>query len=479
MHAGRKAVVAFLHKREADRLRHEAAEKDERLEGGAVPQWIGRKRRGVKVPADVYQDPKEEARRHKRAKGDNAPLKTRELARFDDALISVRTAAGRRSHIKKVVMVLRREFRQLDPLPDPEVLKRGFTIRGIRKVGAALAAEGLGSGGNYLATWRAALRLMEVSPPEATVKFSLCAGRTLKKFATAQSQASEVALERLTRIKPRTSPRIRRGPIQPDLLLIVATVFMWRGIQLRSQKLRDLAEEGTSVRMTLRTRKSCQSGTTRTVILECLCGKVKACGACYSRIFLRRRLEYGYRDPDDHLAITIHGKPIRREEWTASVRATAKEAGLEKLMRISGHSPRVSGARFWNRVGASRETIAMLGDWKNMAVLERYIGVSQVATRLRKEVGSEQKVWPDGMLEAAMRAAVAVFEEARSKELAKPKLCIVTERKPRRWHQILSETGPSRTWRTVCGDDFNPRTMSLQYACERPEDEPKCRTCGR
>jgi hypothetical protein len=87
--------------------------------------------------------------------------------------------------------------------------------------------------------------------------------------------------------------------------------------------------------------------------------------------FMRRRLEFGHSGPQDHLAITLHGRPIRWQEWTASARATAQEAAQANPERVRGHSPRLSGARWWNGVGASRETMAMVGDGKNLEVLER------------------------------------------------------------------------------------------------------------
>ena len=400
-----------------------------------------------------------------------------ELERFEEALLSKRTAPGRASHVNKISGILRRQYNKLKDLDDKQVLVKGFTVKGLRTVAATLSGEGLGSGANYLSTWRATLVAMEVDPPRSTIKYSLIAGRTLAKFAR-ERQCSEVTPEKFMRLRKRIAPRVKRGPMLPDLLTLLATTFMWRGIQTRAQRMKDIEERGTAVRVVTHTRKNCQTGEPRAITLQCLCAKTPICGACVTRIFMWRRRKLPWSAPEDPLAVTDRGAPVGRSALTASVRATAEAAGAEAPRQATGHSPRLSGARWWSRSGASRESIAMLGDWKSLQVLERYIGVTELAGRLGNEVGKEQKsIAAEGLLMTAMKVAHQVYEEARRSEKAAPNLCIVTDRKPRKWHRIQSQTGPSRYWRTACGEWFSPTTMSLQRAEERSEEEPLCRKC--
>ena len=74
---------------------------------------------------------------------------------FEEALVICSTTAARKSHLKKIATILRRKCRdpQLPQLDDKTLLDRHYTAEGLHTVAAALAAEKLSLGPNYISSW--------------------------------------------------------------------------------------------------------------------------------------------------------------------------------------------------------------------------------------------------------------------------------------------------------------------------------------
>ena len=153
------------------------------------------------------------------------------------------------------------------------------------------------------------------------------------------------------------------------------------------------------------------------------------------------------------------------------------EVGAKSLSneddRVSGHSHRLSGKRFGSRFGASRETVAALGDWRNMALLKRYMSVTGFCQALCQEVGNK-----DGGEHIEEWSLQNVLKEASSKDAISSEMATVSFRcKPHKWHRIVSDSGPCCDWTLRCGDVFNPTTMTIRKMSEWPESKLLCGVC--
>ena len=76
------------------------------------------------------------------------PLTKFEKKLFEKFSFSKRTVAARKSHLRKVRFLLRREFPELRPRRWSGILKVGYMPFKIKRVAAALMAEGIASSAN-------------------------------------------------------------------------------------------------------------------------------------------------------------------------------------------------------------------------------------------------------------------------------------------------------------------------------------------
>ena len=113
----------------------------------------------------------------------------------------------------------------------------------IKRVAAALMAEGIASSANYISSWKCFVTEMTPEKPGCSLA-RRAVNRVLSKYGIA-SQAAELDV-----VKLRSSQRLLAwaplcsgGPIFPFMIVLVTCLMMWRGIELRSMRRSQIAED--------------------------------------------------------------------------------------------------------------------------------------------------------------------------------------------------------------------------------------------
>ena len=247
---------------------------------------------------------------------------------------------------------------------------------------------------------------------------------------------------------------------------------MLRGLSARSLRLAQMSHKGSDVHLVLRERKSSQRGKETSVELPCLCKLSHICPACISREYLAWRSSLPCQT--DHLFVNQHGKPVSARGLAGTYAALSIDWNATDSGIARGHSPRVSGCRWWFRLGASLPTIGSIGDWTSMPVLKHYLGHLVQSQRLSHELQLKPK--PSEEFEE-LRALIKSTLASKPPDPTTSRLSIVSCRKPRKWHAIDILAGSHTGWRTCCGDLFNERSMMLRPEFERPEGDSLCSIC--
>ena len=155
------------------------------------------------------------------------------------------------------------------------------------------------------------------------------------------------------------------------------------------------------------------------------------------------------------------------------------------------HSARISGARYWTRMGLSLETTASIGAWSDAKTLKHYIGAAVMTMRIKKELAGSGAA----TLEIFDKDLMNKMDEQEARTLRYgqrhrsgagepctsdiPRLLsiVLVARRPKRWHQIKPTEGPASRWSTSCGEALILQTMTIGAWSERPVDEPICTKC--
>ena len=91
----------------------------------------------------------------------------------------------------------------------------------------------------------------------------------------------------------------------------------------------------------------------------------------------------------------------------------------QELAMATAHSCRISGARLWAEIGLAESTIMVLGDWRSLKILQRYIGTASVTGRMRRDLAralsGEGRTNPSELVQTARRE---LMPESRSARLA-------------------------------------------------------------
>ena len=177
--------------------------------------------------------------------------------------------------------------------------------------------------------------------------------------------------------------------------------------------------------------------------------------------------------------VTSSGGPVSARALNSTFKQLSWVLGMAEC--ATAHSARISGSRHWAALGASEGSISALGDWRSLRVLRHYIGTARLGEQLARElmvtstVGSS--AGPPLTALAVMKAEILGALDQNKPETGIEKgFAVVSKRRPRRWHTVCC-IGPSDTWRTRCGDMYNPATMVLQNWNECTAADSRCGSC--
>jgi len=305
------------------------------------------------------------------------------------AAYSPRTLVTRRSHLRQITMALKRAGAIPRSMKIKDAALKCYSIKGIDIVTRALMKKKIKTGGAYLRTWKNFMARVE-TPAAHIVQHLELGVRALKRQLANQPvrQAPELDLIRMCKDtaideqwESTATPLVSAGPIHPLWTVLVCSVFMLRSINARSMKLDQFKVDVKAriVELELRCRKNAIDGRPHHIMLSCTCGMAPVCPYCLGKGYMDRRLKFG----GDQLFINNRALPISRR----ALAQTYNELELySKGAAPKPHSARISGARYWTRMGLSLETTASIGAWSDIKTLKHYIGAAVLTMRMSMEL---------------------------------------------------------------------------------------------
>ena len=448
----------------------------------AYDQWSGEKAaEAARTPKARQTTYSREPATLQRTAEPEAKLTSAEMEQFRQELLADSTRETRASHKRSILRLMRREYPQSTrQRTDKEVLSQinGDTIE---RMYAALLYEGKTSASHYVSSWVCDAD-DEVAGSPALMRMRRRLARQANKFLR-HRQAEDLPLERLARREDvcRRKELHPGGPEYPLLAVLLSSLCMFRGKTWRSMDNDQCDVQGHEVSVRIGIRKNEQGGNNEgkglKYALGCICATSALCPHCWWKCFLQKT---GQGQAQKMFATRL-GKTMT----ITGMRQTWRKVGrLLRCEKVTPHSGRVAGARYWTKQGAAEATIAAFGDWRSVENLRRYVATAGLTTRLRRELGmvktistmalETKKDMPDD--DDAVRLEGKTH--AGKLELA----MVVTRRKPRKWHTLRVCAGPSSHWMAKCGTRFNPVTMELQLWNEfgvEPNTNVACDLCTR
>ncbi|CAE7229512.1 unnamed protein product [Symbiodinium sp. CCMP2592] len=201
-------------------------------------------------------------------------------------------------------------------------------------------------------------------------------------------------LDELTKLVDDTAPF---GPFNAGLVahavdvVIVATWFMLREVELAAARVRDLGVTLSAVSLDMPLHKTAQGGqadlTRRTFRCVCTSTAHPLCPRCAAHRHLRRIQASAAATPADFLFPTRPTVQRSKAESAEMFRLVLDAAGFETVylddqgkrrLIFGGHAARVAGATFLAMRGVPVAVIQLLGRWASTAV-ERYVQQAPLA----------------------------------------------------------------------------------------------------
>ena len=362
----------------------------------------------------------------------------------------------------------------------------------VEGVATALKESGMKSGAQYLVE----LKLLHVEAGfeiEAWLKraFDLCK-KALERNSGPAVRALEVCLVNMEEDKLNASLTGRADTLNPGLLFCWASVWMLREVEARNMNLGHvtLTSLGKTVSIYLPTSKCDQAGKGIRRTLRC-CHKNPCSALCPWRLAGQIFAS----------AKAFHATSASPLFPTSKGARTSKKGNIKAWKdlwgdRISGHSPRRSGAMYYVRAGLPIQELAFLGRWRSNVVLtyaeealqEKAVEVPE----LKQQVSNETPVIKPPM-SAPSTPMVSTFTapemkaEAQdlslSKALEKPRdLWVVTrgrgwKERPRHLVTKASWNLPISKWSTACGWMFAEKSSDFLFVAGATSDKLKCSKC--
>ena len=168
-------------------------------------------------------------------------------------------------------------------------------------------------------------------------------------------------------------------PIDTTALILVACTFMCREIEVAGALEFEFTvhEDGDACSFRLPATKKDQEarGVTRTV--ECWCDLDLPCVSHYMLHYLGRLRNFGQQIGVDNDAMPLfpnpRGEALTKTQVNALIRLVVKQYDAtineEALTRYTAHTFRITGARWYARMGIDCTTISLHGRWSSSAVL--------------------------------------------------------------------------------------------------------------
>jgi len=230
------------------------------------------------------------------------------------AAYSPRTLVTRRSHMRQIVMALKRAGFTPRSMKTKDAVFKCFSIKCIDIVTKALMKKKIKTGGAYLRTWENFISKVE-TPPAHIVHHLELGVRALKRQlgSLLVRQAPEIDMIRMFNDLGNSpeEPWVKGGPIHPLWTVLLSCIFMLRSIAARSMLIDQINIDKSArvVELELRCRKNAIDGKPHHIVFRCTCDVAPACPVCIASGYMDRRRRHG----GNHLFINIRSQPISRE----------------------------------------------------------------------------------------------------------------------------------------------------------------------
>ena len=172
------------------------------------------------------------------------------------------------------------------------------------------------------------------------------------------------------------APAVSEGPIMPREAAILASTTVAREIELSSLLVEDVKiGKPLSMHVHFRMSKNDSLAAGVTIRFPCVCSKSLsvACPACTGKYYLENLAKQG--DTSKYLFHQENGEPCTKEGWAKTFEAlSAHLPPSEHFKNWTGHTPRVTGARYYARKGFRVESVMYYGRWKSEKIARWYIG---------------------------------------------------------------------------------------------------------
>ena len=314
------------------------------------------------------------------------------------------------------------------------------------------------------------------------------------------------------------------APTHPLPMIVTATYFMLRELEVSAIELADITFSADSVSLHLPVSKTdwAAKGCTRT--WACLCDRDLPCPFHILQGYVNRIKLEEEVDKSRPLFVSNGGSHCTKDGVVATIRWAADLAGQETVnmegeQLISGHTFRITGARYLSSIGLDAITVQLLGRWGSDAVLT-YLAeapLQGLANRVKPlaQSGLKREVlttgeWHENQFDQKANARDALeVERRRRKELHDMKrtvqclerkcedlstivegmaLAVDHNQQSEIWHvrnnrsfvmhkSLLSLSTAPHTWKTICGWHFSGK----EYVTTDRSREPRldCRCCPK
>ena len=385
-----------------------------------------------------------------------------------------------------------------------EVLKLAREVSGLRNpfplskdtvegVAAALKEAGLKSAQQYMVE----LKLIHVESGydvEAWLKrtLDLCK-KSLERERGPVTRAAEVKVETMTTREPPVGRKVKGAPLSPVKMFLWAAIWMLREIEVRNMKVGHVRIRGEekAISIFLPTSKCDQQGLGIRRSLNCSCrGPCEFwCPWSLGKDLIVNAKSMGMF-ANSPLFVDFRRAPTSKSGVIKSWKSSFGE-------RISGHSPRRSGAMFYVRMGLPIQELAFLGRWKSNVVLlyaeealqERAMmvpGLAEVPPTIAPSNSSVINVDKSPRIQSADKLEPGEDQDrSLVKAFDKPKdLWVVIKGKGwknRPKHRVTKANWslPIKSWSTACGWQFANNAAEFYFLCGPQGDKLKCAKCEK
>lgn len=186
-------------------------------------------------------------------------------------------------------------------------------------------------------------------------------------------------------------------PVDSTAMLLAGSMFMMREIEIAGalQHEAHTLDNGSSVTLLLPASKKDPNANGVTRSLDCLCTQTALCPAHYLHGYLEKLSQLGDRLRIDNDTLPLFPNPLgsalTKKQVIDLIREVVAEydpsVGIDELKRYTGHTFRISGARYYADLGLDPMTIGIHGRWSSNAILT-YLAEAPLASMNMKLKGS-------------------------------------------------------------------------------------------